>query len=184
MNNVYKRHSLLVGGLLLLALAGCSQPAENKADVASLGKSGGSATSKSGGEAPASTDSKRPRLRLDMSNEESQRLYDAHTACLDKHDPKGTGKGAGPAGRKVYNEEAQTACLSKFPLPPWEMDADNPAFKDNWHKNVLCINGKGLKVIETEPGSWTYAGQSNLTSEEQAKIEADCAKEVFGGGGK
>lgn len=178
MNLIPKRH--LAGGLLLLAIAACSQPTENTSDVASLQKPDKSTPA--GNEAPA--DSKRPRLRMDMSDEESKRLYDAHTACLAEHDPKGTGSGPGPAGTKRYNDAAWKACTDKYPLPPWEMDADNPTFKDNWHKNVLCLNRKGLKVIETEPGSWSFDGQSNLTHEERAKIEADCTKEVFGGAGK
>jgi hypothetical protein len=180
MNIIHKRH--IAGGLLLLAIAACSQPTANKSDVASLKEPGESATKPAGGEAPAN--GKRPRLRMDMSDEESQRLYDAHTACLDKHDPKGTGSGPGPAGTKRYNDAAWKACTDKYPLPPWEMDADNPTFKDNWHKNVLCLNRKGLKVIETEPGSWTFNGESNLTHEERTRIEADCTKEVFGGGDK
>jgi hypothetical protein len=178
MANNHRRNSVIVGGLLLLALTACSDGSKSP-DVASLGAQGGTATKAAQGGANA--DDGRPRLRFDMSAEEKKRLYGAYTACLDQHDPKGTGTGPGPAGGKLYNDEAQKACASKYPLPPWEMDSSNPEFKDNWHKNVKCLNRKGLKVVETEPGSWTFSGQSALSSAEQAKVEKDCEQEVFGG---
>ncbi|WP_186763278.1 hypothetical protein [Lentzea tibetensis] len=168
----------LVAAASLLLLAACSQPAASTANVASLNSSGASAPSSA---TATSGSTEQPRLRMDMSDEEKNRLFEAHTACLKEKDPKGTGNGPGPAGQRQYNEEAWKACASKWPLPPWEMDSKNPTFADNWHKNVQCLNSRGMKVIETEPGSWTYDGEQTLSAEERTKIENECQQEVFGG---
>ncbi|WP_167978299.1 hypothetical protein [Lentzea indica] len=168
---------LLIGAAVLL-LSACSQAAPPSSNVASL-QSSGVVTSTT-----VSTDAEQPRLRMDMTEEEKQRLYDAHTACLAEKDPDATGTGPGVAGRGQYSDEAWKLCAKKWPLPPWEMDSSNPTFKDNWHKNVQCLNSRGMKVIETEPGSWTYDGEQTLPEEQRRKIEKDCEQEVFGGGRK
>ncbi|WP_157984912.1 hypothetical protein [Lentzea terrae] len=165
---------LLIGAaVLLLSACGQAAPASN---VASLQSSAPPSS------AAVPTDAEQPRLRMDMTEEEKKRLYDAHTACLAEKDPNATGTGAGPAGRRQYSDEAWKACAKKWPLPPWEMDSSNPTFKDNWHKNVQCLNSRGMKVIETEPGSWTYDGEQTLPPDERQKIEQECEQEVFGGG--
>ncbi|GHH30102.1 hypothetical protein GCM10017774_07190 [Lentzea cavernae] len=165
-------------GAAVLLLSACSQAAPPSSNVASLQSSGAVAPS-SGTAAPAGD---QPRLRMDMTDEEKQRLYDAHTACLAEKDPNATGTGAGPAGRRQYNDEAWRLCAKTWPLPPWEMDSSNPTFADNWHRNVKCLNSRGMKVIETEPGSWTYDGEQTLPHEQRATIEKECEQEVFGGG--
>jgi len=169
----------LLIGAVLLTLTACSQAAPPP-QVASLQSSGTTPTSTSA----TPTDGEQPRRRMDMTEEEEQRLFDAHTACLAEKDPNATGTGPGVAGRKIYNDEAWAACAKKWPLPAWEMDSSNPTFKDNWHKNVQCLNNRGLKVIETEPGSWTYDGQPTLPEPEQRKVQKECEQEVFGGGRK
>jgi hypothetical protein len=167
----------LLAGAAVLLLSACSQAVPPASNVASLQSSGVVAPSSA-----APTDAEQPRLRMDMTDEEKQRYYDAHTACLAEKDPNATGTGPGPAGRRQYNDEAWKACAKKWPLPPWEMDSGNPTFKDNWHKNVQCLNSRGMKVIETEPGSWTYDGEQTLPEEQRRQIEKDCEQEVFGGG--
>ncbi|SMC90782.1 hypothetical protein [Lentzea albidocapillata] len=168
-------------GAAVLLLSACSQAAPPSSNVASL-QSTGAVASSSAAAPPA--DGEQPRLRMDMTEEEKQRLYDAHTACLAEKDPNATGTGAGPAGRGQYSDEARKLCAKKWPLPPWEMDSGNPAFADNWHKNVQCLNSRGMKVIETEPGSWTYDGEQTLPDEQRHQIEKECEQEVFGGGRK
>ncbi|WP_434445609.1 hypothetical protein [Lentzea sp. E54] len=170
---------LLIGAAVLL-LSACSQAAPPPSNVASL-QSSGAATSST---ASTPADGEQPRLRMDMTDEEKQRLYDAHTACLAEKDPNATGTGTGPASRRQYSDEAWKACAKTWPLPPWEMDSSNPAFADNWHKNVQCLNSRGMKVIDTEPGSWTYDGEQTLPEEQRDKIEKECEQEVFGGGRK
>ncbi|KOV85209.1 hypothetical protein [Nocardia sp. NRRL S-836] len=168
----------LLIGAVLLALTACGQAAP-PAQVASL-QTSGSTPAPASGTAPA--EAEQPRLRMDMNDEEKRRLYDAHTACLAEKDPNATGSGPGPEGRRQYSDEAWRACAKKWPLPPWEMDSANPAFKDNWHRNVQCLNSRGMKVIETEPGSWTYDGEQTLPEAERGRIEKECEQEVFGGG--
>ncbi|ANZ41852.1 hypothetical protein BBK82_43905 [Lentzea guizhouensis] len=169
----------LLIGAVLFTLTACSQAAP-PVQVASLHTSGSSPASAA--QAPA--ESEQPRLRMDMTEQEKQRLYDAHTACLAEKDPNATGTGPDPAGRRQYSDEAWRACAKTWPLPPWEMDPGNPTFKDNWHKNVQCLNRRGMKVIETEPGSWTYDGEQTLPEPERHRIEKECELEVFGGGRK
>ncbi|WP_394618056.1 hypothetical protein JNUCC0626_02825 [Lentzea sp. JNUCC 0626] len=175
----------LVIGAAVLLLSACSQAAPPSSNVASLQSSNAGTPSTA---VTAPSDGDQPRLRMDMTEEEKQRLFDAYNACLAEKDPNATGTGTGPAGtdgkRRVYSDEAKNACAKKWPLPPWEMDSDNPTFKDNWHKNVQCINSRGMKVIETEPGSWTYDGEQTLPEEERNKIQKECEQEVFGGGRK
>jgi hypothetical protein len=186
-NTTLLRIPLILGGVLL-ALTACSQP-QHSSEVASIKSSGtgGNAQTRSSAQNPDS-DSGRPRLRMDMSEEEQARYWDVYDSCLVKEDPNVTkpGQHAGSVGQKVFYENASKAaldkCLPKMPLPPWEMDDKNPEFKDNWHRNVQCLKRKGLEVNETEPGSWTYAGQSSLSDAESAKAEKDCLREVFGGG--
>ncbi|MGW6446246.1 hypothetical protein [Lentzea sp. NPDC055074] len=175
----------LVIGAAVLLLSACSQAAAPPSNVASLQSSEVVAPSSNAAAPPS--DGEQPRLRMDMTEEEKKRFYDAHTLCLAENDPNATGTGPGPAGTlrpAQYSDEAWKACAKKWPLPPWEMDSDNPTFKDNWHKNVQCLNSRGMKVIETEPGSWTYDGEQTLPHEERLKIEKDCEQEVFGGGRK
>ncbi|MFJ8958613.1 hypothetical protein ACIRG5_04440 [Lentzea sp. NPDC102401] len=168
---------LLIGAAVLL-LSACAQAAPpSSSNVASLQSSGAGTPSSSTAATP--NDGEQPRLRMDMTEEEKQRLRDAHTACLAEKDPNA--KGDIPT-RRQYSEEAWKACAKKWPLPPWEMDSKNPTFADNWHKNVQCLNSRGMKVIETEPGSWTYDGEQTLPEDQRRKIEEDCEQEVFGGG--
>jgi hypothetical protein len=175
-------HKALIGVSLLLLTTACGQsPPPPANDVASLRTTDPAVVSAAATTSP--TDSGQPRLRMDMSNEEKQRLYDAHTACLLAADPTAAG-GSGPASRRQYSEEAQRACAKLWPLPPWEMDTDNPAFKDNWHRNVQCLNKRGMKVVELEPGSWTYDGEQALGPEDRQRVEKECEQEVFGGGAK
>ncbi|GLY46874.1 hypothetical protein [Lentzea sp. NBRC 102530] len=168
-----------------LSLSACSQAAPPLSNVASLESSGAGTPSTT---VTTPSDGEQPRLRMDMTEGDKQRLYDAHTACLAEKDPNATGTGAGPTDmsgtRQRYNDEAWKACAKKWPLPPWEMDSGNPTFKDNWHKNVQCLNSRGVKVIETEPGSWTYDGVQTLPEDQRLKIEKDCEQDVFGGGRK
>ncbi|HEX7306406.1 hypothetical protein [Lentzea sp.] len=174
------RSKLVIGAVLLLSA--CGQAAPPPSNVASLQSSEAVAPSS----VTKPPDGDQPRLRMDMTAEEKQRLYDAHTACLAEKDPNATTHGnvPAPASRRQYSDEAWKACAKTWPLPPWEMDSANPAFADNWHKNVQCLNSRGMKVIETEPGSWTYDGEQTLPEEQRRKIEEDCEQEVFGGGRK
>ncbi|WP_186763481.1 hypothetical protein [Lentzea tibetensis] len=173
----------LMAGSALILLAACS-PGENKSDqVASVQTGGNTSASSSANAAPPAGE--QPRRRLDMSKAEEDALFDAHQKCLEEKDPEGGVDGTpGPEGVRIHNDEAYKACASKWPLPPWEMDSSNPTFADKWHKNVQCLNEKGLKVTETEPGSWVYNGTPTMSTEEQDKITKDCEREIFGGGQK
>ena len=102
-------------------------------------------------------------------------LYDAHAACLLAADPA-----AASGGR--YSEEAKRACAELGPLPPWEMDPDNPAFEDDWRRTVRCLNERGLKVVELGTGSWAYDGEQALGPEDGRRVEEECEREVFGAG--
>jgi len=157
---------------------------------ASAGKSGTSESSK--------TDSRRPQLRMDSSEEERNRYDDTYNACLQAHGVPMNTKRAALAGAKqaapLYGQEKEAkykpafdACLAKKPLPPPELDsAVNPHYTDQYRNYVKCLNGKGMRVHmqQDEHGiasGWTYdeSNGNSLSDAEQTKIDKVCVKESF-----
>lgn len=139
--------------LLATILTGCSGAqdktgADNQPEVATLETStpgkGPKAT-----KAPAS-DSGRPRERLDMTVAERERLCKPYQDCHEQHLPKSEAakkKGTDPTAEA----ELRKACGAKEPLPPWELDSNNPDALDFARKVVTCLRGKGVKYAEVSP---------------------------------
>lgn len=181
-------------GATLFALAGCAQTDEQQPRVATL-QSGSAATPQPGsGRADGAGPQDKPgqfRLRLDMSEQEKQKLQAVWYSCLAEHDPAAVNaqrSGAQGVGINVeaVSKAASEACALKFPKPPWEQDSGNPTCADNFHKQVKCINdkgaGRGLKIIEGQVGDWTFAESTTMPEEQSNQIVKDCEREVFGGG--
>ncbi|WP_116215315.1 hypothetical protein [Streptomyces olivoreticuli] len=128
----------------------------------------------------------RPQLRLDSSQEEEARLWNAYNACLKTNgvemQPR-PGGGEGPA-EGGEPKAAYDKCQVKMPLLPPEMDEKkNPQYLDNFRDWVRCINSKGVPVKGKPDGSgWEYAGESGKSETEVNKIANDCKVETFGGG--
>ncbi|MEV0260284.1 hypothetical protein AB0I49_02915 [Streptomyces sp. NPDC050617] len=163
--------------------------------VASIetGKPGAGAKSGSG---KASSDSGRPRWRLDSSDEEIAAIWDRYYGCLKEngvrmnsergHDlPAGPDGKVLPPGGKEEPKAAYTKCQNKMPQGPDVLDRKkNPKFDQMLAADVKCMQNKGLKVaLGGEHGTdWSYTGQTTgLSTAEKDKIEKDCELEAFGG---
>jgi hypothetical protein len=128
--------------------AGCgsSNTGSKKAEVASLAKPSGAAA----GSASAQD---RPRLRLDMSPADITIAMEPWTKCLAEHgvpDKKKILDGTAQRPSGEVRNAAEKACVSKEPLPPWELDRANPDAADFAHRVVLCLRGRGVKYVEVK----------------------------------
>jgi hypothetical protein len=152
----------LLGALAIAAtLSACSSPAPAPSDVASLDTdSPRTATS-----TPA--EEERPRLRLDMTVEDEEAIYAAHTQCLVDHGVDKSKFETSGIPSKQTMDAAENACESKRPLPPWELDPKNPEALDFATQVVDCLRGKGVRYVEVfnEPNaeqvSYSYGGPNN-----------------------
>jgi hypothetical protein len=177
-------------------LAGCSTPPPPEQKVATLQTSQAAAAPSSA--ANGSTEAARPRERLDMTPEESDQLYDAYGQCLTEHGlpKKGSGSGTGTAPSVVNpatEAAAETACVGKKPLPPWEYDTANPQAADFLHKMVLCLRAKGVRLVEESPvrpgddrTAIEFGGKNNDPDSISKGLELTprCEKELSSGGGR
>lgn len=82
-----------------------------------------------------------------MTNDELNALSTAYTQCMTAN---GWSKAKSDADSAV-TAKAEAACVSKNPLPPWELDASNPHASDFLHAVVQCLRGKGVKYVDEEP---------------------------------
>jgi len=138
---------LVLGLLLVAAVAACSSPPDKPSQVASLATPGSSSTSSpSSSAAPA--DSQRPRLRIDMSREDKDALLQAAARCMVDHGVDKTRFHTDGMPTDEVMKAAEKACESKNPLPPWEMDRTNPESLDFAGRVVQCLRDKGVKKVE------------------------------------
>lgn len=141
--------------LLLAALAACSTPGQKPPEIASLNTTNATSTTT----APPAEE--RPRLRLDMSIEDENALYEVQNRCLAEHGVDKRKFETEGVPSKQAMDAAQKACESKEPLPPWEKDAKNPEAVDFANRVVQCLRGKGVRYVEVvnEPNATevTYA---------------------------
>jgi hypothetical protein len=151
---------------LLFLLAACSSPPAAQPGVASISTPGSSSAT-----ATSAAQEQRPRLRLDMTSEDTDALYAAYDRCLgqfglDKQSQVAAHK-TGALPPKEELDKALKACESKDPLPPWEKDANNPEAVDFANRVVQCLRGKGVRYVEVynEPGadqvSFALGGPNN-----------------------
>ncbi|MEV0276409.1 hypothetical protein AB0I22_08510 [Streptomyces sp. NPDC050610] len=182
---------------LLTACGGGGDDAKgDKADgVASIetGKPGAGANNDSG---KASSDSGRPRWRLDSTDEEIVAIWDRYYGCLKENgvrmnSQRGHDLPAGPDGKvlgvggKKEPKAAYTKCESKMPQAPDVLDRKkNPKFDQMLAAEVKCMQDKGMKVVlgGDKGTDWSFTDQSSGLSEAQEnKIEKACELEAFGG---
>lgn len=197
----------LGAAVLLLALAACGgsgggdgggsggTKAESggRGDVASIEKPEGKGAEKDGAPAPkrtrsdgTTTDKGRPQLRLDTSDEESNRLWQRYMRCLKDNGVEMLEINGALAIADQYGKEPAAAykkCEVKMPLQPPELDEDkNPRYREQWSAQVRCMQKRGMKIKET-PDGWTYTSSDGpgVPESEQKTIERECQKEAFGG---
>ncbi|MFD3307513.1 hypothetical protein [Streptomyces sp. NPDC058694] len=153
------------------------------ASVTSPAAKGGASASAS----PSGTE-KGVQLRMDMSDEEKDRIYQGWGVCL-KNQGVPTGDKGIPgnvypaAGADEYPKEFK-ACEAKHPITPPELDPNkNPEYEDDFRAWVRCMNDKGLKVVALPDGAgWTWADEQGPVTPGSAQanqIEADCQNEAF-----
>ncbi|KAA2262572.1 hypothetical protein F0L68_11730 [Solihabitans fulvus] len=186
----------IVGVAALLALAGCSTTEPPPAKVATLQTSGATdapSSAQSSAARPSNADADRPRYRLDMTGADRDRMLEPWTKCMADHGvkpPSGTGV-TDPGSGADKSSPAAAACMSKYPLPPWEYDKNNPESMDFVHKMVLCLRQKGVKEVTEDAANNTTGrngfalGGPNNDSESVSKglaMAPVCEKELSTGG--
>lgn len=144
--------------LSALLLAACSATPSAQPTVPTLSTPGSASTTATSGGADAG----RPRERIDMTNDEVNALYEAYNQCLISH---GYDKRRNPTDQAAATK-AQAACVSKDPLPPWELDVSNPHSEDFVHAVVQCLRAKGVKYVSEEPpangrATFSFGGPGN-----------------------
>ncbi|MEV7734939.1 hypothetical protein AB0O75_23190 [Streptomyces sp. NPDC088921] len=144
---------------------------DRQGEVASLtspAADGGSAS------ASADPDTDRPQIRLDSTNEDVNRMYDAWLACLKEH-------GAEAKYKVKPNDPAVLACKGKEPLDPPELDpAKNPDYSDDIRAMVKCMKGHGIKALVVD-GQWGLESGDEINAPHYNEYVIDCQVKAFGG---
>ncbi len=135
----------LLAASAVVLLAGCSSPPA-PARVATLSTAGSATTSASS----ADPDNGRPRARIDMTDAEQVALAEIYETCLAQNGFDKAKMTTMPDPDQALTK-AKAACVSKDPLPPWEMDASNPHAADFVHAVVQCLRARGVKYVDEEP---------------------------------
>jgi hypothetical protein len=121
----------------------------------------------------ADSDAGRPQIRLDSTQEEVNRMYDAWSACLEEN-------GAQHGGKTREDAPAVKACTSKEPLDPPELDpAKNPDYSDDVRLMIKCMNGHGIKSVATD-GGWGLEDGASMNAPNFNEILTDCQVRAFG----
>lgn len=170
--------ALVVAATFVLTACG-SHPSTPQPVVPTLATSGTS----SAPSAKSSSDpgAGRPRERLDMTNDELDALSMAYQECMTANGWSKQKVDADP----TLEARAEAACVSKNPLPPWELDASNPHASDFVHAVVQCLRGKGVRYVDEEPpqnGAYAFSfGGPNNDKDSITKgleLAPECEKEV------
>jgi hypothetical protein len=149
--------------LLLAAVTACSTPEQKPPQIASLNTTSATAAASTTA-APAG---ERPRLRIDMSEEDENALYEVMARCMAEHGVDKRKFETEGVPSKQAMDAAQKACESKEPLPPWEKDAKNPEALDFANRVVQCLRAKGVRYVEVvnEPNApqvgYAFGGPNN-----------------------
>ncbi|MCX5070698.1 hypothetical protein OOJ91_33170 [Micromonospora lupini] len=203
MTNAPRHVGLAALTLLAAVLAGCGgatsdagtgSTAGSTADVASLA----TASAAPGVSASGAAGTGRPQLRLDMNEDDKQRLWNTYDYCLRDHGVKenkersaGAPRGSGIISLDQSGEPkaAYVACADKLPLQPPELDEEkNPNYVSQWNDYVQCLRGRGMKIHSLPDGSgWTYDDgvadpSGGLKGAAYDKAEKECTMEAFHGG--
>ncbi|MGH8922268.1 MAG: hypothetical protein ACRDZY_04955 [Acidimicrobiales bacterium] len=180
----------LVAASALALLAACSTQAPPPGQVASMSTPDTSATA-----APSSADpdNGRPRERVDMTGDDLDALNAPYLTCLTQNgSPKGAKSSSGQPGvarpgpsDKQAEDKADAACLTKKPLPPWELDTSNPHAADFVHAVVQCLRDKGVRYVDAEPPEgdrevYSFGGPQNdpTSISKGMNLAPTCEKEV------
>lgn len=178
-----KKLVAVAGLVTFLAVTGCATEQEPQDEVASL-----ETTSRAAPGAPssASVEESRPRLRLDMTPEETDELYRVYSQCLADNGFDKQNIPPGTVPDVDTEKRAAAACVSKDPLPPWEYDVANPEAEDFMHQLVQCLRGKGVnaQIVPPQAGEerWSVSFPGGPEDSESVgnalDANAECEREL------
>lgn len=163
---------------LAALLAGCSDGGSEQASQSTSSK--------------ASTDARRPQLRVDTTEAEKARLLTVWGKCLKGQGVPTYEKDGGKlvlTKAKPSEYAAQfAACADKEPVYPAALDPQrNPHYADDMREWVACINEKSptLKVVQTDDGprpadDSAYNNAGDEAQKQFAKVQQNCQYEAFG----
>jgi hypothetical protein len=178
------RTGIFLTAALVFGLSACASKPQAAPQVASLTTPSSSTPSSPSATPSTDADGGRPRHRVDETNEESKRLIEPWRTCMKDHNADVDTQPHNIEGAKKWSadhKDAGDACRAKLPLLPWGMDRENPAYQDNMHKWVQCMNDKGMHVVETpsnDESPWTYGSENQPPNSSQ--IEHDCEVAILG----
>ncbi|MFG2963320.1 hypothetical protein ACGFZS_08520 [Streptomyces sp. NPDC048288] len=179
MLNLFNRAAVFtsVGAVGLLVLTACGGAGGGDADRSGKGEVASLDSPAAGGgsaSASAEPDAGRPQIRLDSTNAEVNRMYDAWLACLKEH-------GAAEKYKRKPNDPAVLACKGKEPLDPPELDpAKNPDYADDTRAMVKCMKGHGIKALVVD-GQWGLETGDEINRPHYNDYVIDCQVKAFGG---
>ncbi|MEU8523775.1 hypothetical protein [Streptomyces sp. NPDC048577] len=173
------------GAAVAAVLTGCGGASGGASgggkDVASLPTQGRSGPAAKSG--PADPDAGRPQIRLDSTQEDIERMWDAEWACLEQQAGPDYKQKITAAHKQGKTHPAEKACLSKEPLSPPELDpARNPHYADGAREMVNCMTGKGFKaVVDPESGLWGLVHGADQGAPGFDDAQRTCQIAAFGG---
>ncbi len=166
----------------IVTLTGCGSSAGNP-DGAAKAPDVASLTTTASAAAPAAEE-QRPRLRVDMSEEEEQAMWAGWAACLAEHGDTAYADKLARREIKDVPEDvrnaARKACVPKEPLGFWQEDPKNPEAADIKREVDQCIRSKGVN-----PDAGAGADPDNLDPGTVADVDkmltatGKCQKEVY-----
>jgi hypothetical protein len=168
---------VLALALCVGALTACAdKPADDQKSTGVVTFQSGPAASNP---APKDPDSRRPQLRLDMTDDEEAGLYDAWMQCLkDAGVPlERTASGhliwtTNEAKEKANTPAVHEACDGKEPLIPAELDPDrNPYYEEDRMATIRCEIAQGIPW-ESNGGKYDYP--PDITDPKQLEIRRQC----------
>ena len=176
----------------LLALAACGSGSGDSAapQVAALPSSASSSAS----QAPTTTvTAGRPQERLDDTPQQRQALIHAWDVCLLANGATSQGatgvQGDPDLIKEPIPKQAYTACLSKEPVGPPELDPNlNPNYRQDWLNEISCLRSHGVMVHLTQDTSagpnglsWTFDDNAPPLPANESQLEDSCELAAFAG---
>lgn len=173
-----RRHgAALLLGIAAITLSACSAEQPADPEVATLS----TAPPETSPDAPevAPVDDGRPRERLDMTEDEKLELLEPYLKCAADLGFDVENRGTVASDEQV--ETIEKNCGMLFPLPPWEIDANNPGASDFALAVVECLRDKGVPdvVVSTNEGMIGPSFGDQQSIELGFQYTEDCERSVY-----
>ena len=170
--------TVLVAALVLSACGASDDEPAAKPEVATLQSAAPQA------KPAAAEEDKRPLIRADTSEEEINRMIEAHSRCLRDQGVPGLATGGGTWKPTVEQESgthaaAFAACHGKEPEPAMDrLKRQNfEEYSDRYHAFVKCLQDDGVDVSANGDGPQiTFNKEGDNFDDRVAQITDDCRK--------